>query len=162
THSSGAFAGLPPHFEVVDVGPLNRWRRQIWEQTALPLDLRRRGAGLLHSPHHTTPLAFSPCPRVLTVHDVTFFILPRRYPLGRRLYFQALTALSAARAAAVIVPSQSVATEAKRHLPRLPGLTAVIPEGVDPAFQPIDRELARRRIRERYHLPEQYLLSLGT
>ncbi len=128
----------------------------------MPIDLKRRGAKLLHSPHHTTPLAWCPCPRVLTVHDVTFFILPRRYPLLRRLYFQALTMQAARRAKAVLVPSRSVGDEARPFLGIPADKLTVTHEGVDPEFRPLEREACRRLARERYGLPDGYLLSLGT
>ncbi len=154
--------GLPPSFEVVDIGPKSRPARLFWEQTLLPLDLRRRGAALLHSPHHTTPVAYCPCPRVLTVHDVAFFLLPDRYPLVRRIYFQLLTFLSARRARGVIVPSHSVEEEARGFLGLRPDRFFVTHEGVDAAFRPLDRAACSKLARERYGLPDGYLLSLGT
>ncbi len=162
THTLAHLAGLPPAFEVVDIGAKSRARRLLWEQAWLPFDLKRRGAKLLHSPHHTTPLLYSPCPRVLTVHDVTFFILPQRYPLPRRMYFQLLTMFSARRARAVIVPSASVADEARSFLGLTSARLAVTPEGVDAAFRPLDKKECARIARERYGLPDGYLLSLGT
>ena len=41
-HSLAAFRDLPPSFAVVDIGERSRWRRQVWEQVSLPLDLRKR------------------------------------------------------------------------------------------------------------------------
>jgi glycosyltransferase involved in cell wall biosynthesis len=160
-HALGHFQGLPAGFEVVDVGNLSRWRRQAWEQTALPLDLRRRGVRLLHSPHHTTPL-FAPCPRVVTFHDVTFFLIPERYPLTRRVYFQVMTILASRRARRVIVPSAAVREDVRVVLRLPPERTAVTYEGVEPEFRRLDREKCSALMRERYGLPEGYLLSLGT
>ncbi|HXH22584.1 MAG TPA: glycosyltransferase family 1 protein [Dehalococcoidia bacterium] len=162
SHTLPLLGGLPANFKVRDIGPRSRWGRLLWEQTLLPLDLRRRGARLMHSPHHTTPLLWCPCPRAVTVHDVTFFILPERYPLARRLYFQALTMAAARRARAVIVPSASVADEASSFLGLPRARIAVTHEGIDSAFKPLDREECQRLAAERYHLPEGYILSLGT
>jgi len=161
-HSLGLFAGLPPSFSVVDIGQKSRIGRQVWEQVVLPRDLRRRRAVLLHSPHHTTPLLLCPCPRLLTVHDVTFFILPERYPSLRRTYFQIMTILAARAAAAIVVPSNSVREEARRFLNGRGKPLVVVPEGVDPAFRPLERAECARTARERYGLPDGYLLSLGT
>ena len=147
--------------QVVDVGPLSRARRYVWEQTSLPIDLRRRGARLLHSPHHSTPL-LSPCPRVVTVHDVTFFLIPERYPATRRLFFQALTFISVRRARAVIVPSRSAADDLRVVLNPPLSKVQVTHEGVDPAFRPLDRDEAARIARERHGLIPGYVLSLGT
>jgi glycosyltransferase involved in cell wall biosynthesis len=162
SHALSYLQDLPRHAAVVDIGPKSRSLRLLWEQVALPLDLRRRRAGLLHSPHHTTPLLWCPCPRLLTVHDVTFFILPGRYPWPRRLYFQFFTLLGARRAAAVLVPSASVSDDVHNFLGISRHSITVTPEGVDPAFQPLDQADCRRLARERYGLPEGYILSLGT
>ena len=64
SHSLPLLEGLPA--TVVDVGPLPRLRRYVWEQLELPKDLKTRGVSLLHSPHYTLPLrapcsASSPC-----------------------------------------------------------------------------------------------------
>ncbi len=162
SHALPRLAALPSNFEVIDIGARSRAGRLLWEQMLLPIELKCRGARLLHSPHHTTPLAWCPCPRVLTVHDVTFFILPRRYPLVRRLYFQALTMQAARRAKAVLVPSRSVGDEARPFLGISADKLTVTHEGVDPAFRPLDIETCAGLARERYGLPDGYLLSLGT
>jgi glycosyltransferase involved in cell wall biosynthesis len=159
-HSLPALADLGPNATVVDAGPLSRARRYAWEQTSLPLDLRRRGAKLLHSPHHTTPF-FSPCSRVVTVHDVTFFLIPERYPWTRRFYFQAETYLSTKRARAILVPSHSAASDLRVVLHPPAGKVHVTYEGVDPAFRPVDAEESAR-VCARYGLAPGYLFSLGT
>ncbi|MCL2105253.1 MAG: glycosyltransferase, partial [Kiritimatiellaeota bacterium] len=46
-----------------------RLLRILWEQTCLPVILRRTHAPLLHAPAYVAPLA-APCPTVLTVHDL--------------------------------------------------------------------------------------------
>jgi glycosyltransferase involved in cell wall biosynthesis len=161
-HSLSELDGLGPRFQVVDVGPLSRARRYLWEQTSLPADLRRRRVALLHSPHHTTPWAYAPCPRVVTVHDVTFFLLPERYPFARRLFFQYATMLSVRRAKAILVPSQSAADDLRVFLHPPQSRVHVTHEGVDACFRPLDAETCARLVQERYGLPLGYVLSLGT
>ena len=56
----------------------------------MPLLLRRLRIDVLHSPHHHTPIAsklpFGVRPKlIVTIHDVTFMLLPERYPLARRM-----------------------------------------------------------------------------
>jgi len=161
-HSLALLESLADDATIVDVGDLPRWRRQLWEQASLPLDLRRRKASLLHSPHHTTPLLYCPCPRVVTVHDVTFFHLPDRYPATRRLFFQLMTRLAARRAAVLLVPSASVREDLHAFLRAPLERIVVTYEGVDPSFRPLDRGECVALARKRYGLPEGYLLSLGT
>lgn len=140
----------------------SRLQRMLWEQTALPLQLRRRRLELLHSPHHTTPLAPLPCRRVVTVHDVTFFVLPHRYPWLRRCYFRAVTRQAALRADAVITVSDSSKADIHRVLGLPEGRVHAIPLAAAPTFTPERDPGALEALRRRYGLPPRYVLSVGT
>ena len=146
--------------EIVDVGALPRLRRYVWEQFELPLDLRRRRVALLHSPHYTSPLICT-CPRVVTVHDLTFFLLPERFKATRRLPYQLATRAASRFASRVIVPSESTAADLRRVLGTPAAKIAVTPEGAAAEFRPVDASQASD-IASQYGLPPGYLLSLGT
>jgi hypothetical protein len=64
-------------------------------------------ADVLHGAHFAVPYR-SRAPRVATVHDLTFYRLPRRYGWRRRWYYRGLAQL-AGRAERIIVPSRAVA-----------------------------------------------------
>jgi glycosyltransferase involved in cell wall biosynthesis len=163
------FDDLPasrPGIRVVKVRAPSRPLRLLWEQTVLPWSARGgRGLGIdvLHSPHHTTPLVRpSPdCARVVTFHDLTFFLLPKRYPTTRRLYFQVMTRLSARVADAVIVPSEAVRGDVTRILRLPPERVFVILEAAGPAFHPQDA-VAIEAVRRQYGLEGPFLLSVGS
>jgi glycosyltransferase involved in cell wall biosynthesis len=158
------FDDLPaihPGLRVVKVRAPSRPLRLLWEQSVLPMRLRRLRIDVLHSPHHTTPLLPCGCRRVVTVHDLTFLLLPERYPPTRRLYFQVMTRLSARVADAVIVPSEAVRGDVMRLL-RVPAERLfVIPEAAGPAFRPQDA-VAIEAARRRYGLEGPFLLSVGS
>jgi glycosyltransferase involved in cell wall biosynthesis len=144
----------------------SRATRLAWEQTVLPLLLRRLRIDVLHSPHHHMPLlARTPRSRrpklVVTFHDVTFLLLQDRYPLGRRLYMQAVTRAAARVADAIITPSQTARTDVIEQL-RVPAERVVaIYEAAASHFAPQpDGEVAR--VRTQYSLPERYVLSVGS
>jgi glycosyltransferase involved in cell wall biosynthesis len=146
---------------VLKVRAPSRALRLVWEQAVLPRRLRRLGIDVLHSPHHTTPLAPSGRRRVVTFHDLTFFLLPGRYPVSRRLYFQTMTRLSARVADAVIVPSEAVRQDVRRILRMRPERVFVIPEAAGPAFHPQGAG-AVEAVRRRYGLEGPFLLSVGS
>jgi len=145
---------------VVDVGPLPRLRRYVWEQLELPQDLKQRGVVLLHSPHYTLPLRAS-CKRVVTVHDLTFFLLPQRFRATRRIPYQLATRAGTYLADRVIVPSRSTANDLRRVLGTPASKIAVTPEGAAPEFRPIAQDEAAK-VAAGYGLRPGYLLSLGT
>ena len=148
---------------VAQVNPRSRAARLGWEQTVLPLLLRRYRIDVLHSPHHHTPLVLPPPRprRVVTVHDVTFLLLPERYPPIRRLYMEAVTRASAAVADAIITPSQTVRDDLIRTL-RVPAERLVaVPEAAAARFAPASAD-AQARVRKQYRLPGRYVLSVGS
>ena len=149
---------------VVKVRAPSRPMRLVWEQAILPRRLRQLGIDVLHSPHHTTPLPVrlrADCRRVVTFHDLTFFLIPERYPATRRLYFQTMTRLSARVADAVIVPSGAVREDVTRILRLPPRRVFAIPEAAGPAFRPQDAG-AVEAVRRRYGLEGPFLLSVGS
>jgi glycosyltransferase involved in cell wall biosynthesis len=156
-YRTGRRAGV----RVLKVRAPSRPLRLLWEQTVLPWRLRQLGIDVLHSPHHTTPLAPCGYRRVVTIHDLTFFLLPERYPTTRRLYFQTMTRLSARVADAVIVPSEAVKGDVMRILGLPPERLFVIPEAAGPAFHPQDA-VAIEAVRRRYGLEGLFLLSVGS
>jgi glycosyltransferase involved in cell wall biosynthesis len=149
-------------FRLVPVRLPSRLARMLWEQAMLPLHLRRLGVDILHSPHYTTPLASAGWRRVVTFHDVTFFLLPRRYPLLRRLYFQGASRAGARLADLAIAVSETVKGDVVRHL----GLPAesvwVVPLAPGPGFHPLEDSARMETVRGRYGLPLRFILNVGT
>jgi glycosyltransferase involved in cell wall biosynthesis len=101
---------------------------------ALPRLLRELGADLVHT-QYALPLR-SPCPGVVTVHDLSFARNPEL--MGRRDRFVFRTMVPRAVRAAVRVLTVSERT--KRDLVELYGVPAakivVTPNGIDPVFTP--------------------------
>ncbi len=159
----GAFADLARSgFRIVPTPTPSRPARLLWEQFLLPLQLRRRGADLLHSPHHTMPLVAPGCSRVVTFHDLTFFLLPERYPASRRLYFQAVSRASARRADALIVPSDTVRDDVERILAVPQSRITTVYEAPAPVFRPIEDGAMLAQVRQKYRLPDRFILNVGS
>jgi glycosyltransferase involved in cell wall biosynthesis len=146
---------------VVHVEPRARASRLVWEQTRLPGLLRRDNIDVLHSPHHHTPIVARGVQRVVTFHDVTFMLLPDRYPITRRLYMNAVTRASARVADAIITPSQTVRRDVIERLGPSPGRVVAIPEAAAERFRPAGAT-AVETVREKYALPDGYVLSVGS
>jgi glycosyltransferase involved in cell wall biosynthesis len=103
----------------------------------LPRLLRRMRPSLAHF-QHSLPLA-SPCPGVVTVHDLSFERNPGLMGRRDRLVFRAVVPRSAQKAARVLAVSELT----KRDLIELYGIAedkiVVVPNGVDPVFRPDGR-----------------------
>ena len=138
-----------------------RIRRLLWEQTKLAGRLSDLGIDILHSTHHTLPLRGIRARRVVTIHDVTFFRIPDRYPPLRRFYFQAVTRLSARAADAIVVPSNAVRDDVIRTLGAAPGTVHTVYEAAGQQFELIGRNEADA-VATRYGLQAPYILSVGS
>lgn len=146
----------------VSVAARGRVRRLLWEQTRLPLELRRRGVDLFHGPHHALPVVSAGVRTVVTVHDVTFRLLPRRYPPMRRWYMHLITWLSARRANQIIVPSAAVARDFLARYGGAPARVTVVAEAPPPSMRVITDRAVLASVRRRLGLPERFILSVGT
>jgi glycosyltransferase involved in cell wall biosynthesis len=157
----GLARGRPP-FSVVRGGGRSRAMRLAWEQIVLPAQLRALRIDVLHSPHHTTPMVVAGCRRVVTFHDLTFFILPERYPRSRLVYFRSVSWAAAWAAAMLICPSQTVREDIVRILHTPPEKVRPIAEAAAPAFRPIDDPAVLDRLRYGHMLPDRFILSVGS
>jgi len=144
-------------------------RAKLWfEQVTFPLACRQSGLDLAHVPYFASPL-FPTVPTVVTVHDLIPLILPAyRGSLLVRLYTR-LVAASARKAEAIITVSQASKRDIVRYLHIPPERIHVTYEAAGEEFQPVEDEAcpepSRRAqlaaIRQKYALPERYLLYLG-
>jgi alpha-1,3-rhamnosyl/mannosyltransferase len=100
----------------------------------------------------------SPCPMVVTVHDVTR--LKRRSEHLRSGLRLRLRHLALQRAAGVIVPTEAVAVDAVHHLQLERERVAIIPEAADPSMYRRGED-AVTAAREQLELPERYIVWVG-
>src|SRR4051812_30307343 len=120
---------------VVEGAPNARPMRLAWEQVALPRVIRNAHVDVHHGPHYTMP-ARARLPRVVTVHDMTFFDHPEWHERAKVPFFRRAIERAARDAAAIVVPSQ---TTAELFLARFSpsGSLHVVLHGVDHArFRP--------------------------
>jgi len=132
--------------------------------------LRENGAGELvethdprrcdvfHSPWLDGAMLRCPVPMVVTLHDL--IPLKRRSEYLRSGLRFRLRYLAVQRASRVIVPTAVVAEDARSELGLSPERVVVIPEAPAPAFHPRGADEVAA-VRERYELPEDYLLWVG-
>ncbi|MDR7545594.1 MAG: glycosyltransferase family 1 protein [Armatimonadota bacterium] len=128
-----------------------------WDQVRLPRQLARDGVSVFLSPYYKGPLV-SPCPVVLTIHDLLFIgYLGRTRPVYDRVMTW-LARLYTSRAAAIITDSE----HARRTIVARLGIAAdrvtVIPLAVGAEFRPVpfDEQVGRH-----YGVRQPYVLYVG-
>jgi alpha-1,3-rhamnosyl/mannosyltransferase len=115
-------------------------------------------ADVFHSPWMAGAMLHSPCPMIVTVHGLA--ALKRRSEVLRTGMRLRLRHLAVQRAVTVIVPTQTVAEDAVSHLRVERERIVVIPEAADAAMYPRPQAEVEA-VRDRFRLPERYLLWVG-
>ena len=153
---NGASARVP-----VDVAP--RWplNKTVWMQVILPWQLSRERIALAHFTNSVAPL-YTPCPFVVTVHDMSLWLYPQFHYSRRLIAMRPLIPLAVRRARAVITVSHSARQDILRILNLPPERVHVIHEAPAPWFRPLPPGPWAERVRQRYGLPEPYILYVGT
>jgi glycosyltransferase involved in cell wall biosynthesis len=163
------FAGCPElaegqrgsRFRLVPVRLPWRLARMAWEQAVLPWHLRRLGVDVLHSPHYTTTAVGGGWRRVVTFHDVTFFLLPERYPALRRAYFRAASRAGARLCDMAIAVSNTVRADLEQHLQMPPERVRAVPLAAAPSYRHVDDPATLAAVRAKYGLPDRFILNVG-
>ena len=136
-------------------------KRILWEQLAQPWAARRERLDLLHAPVNVGPL-LSPCPQIVTLHDLSFYLYPEMFSPAKRLYQQRLSRHSLRHAAGIIAVSESTRQDAVRLLGLPQDDITVVRNGVGAEMRPRRGDPALDALRKRYSLPERFVLSLST
>jgi glycosyltransferase involved in cell wall biosynthesis len=119
---------------------------------------QRQTYDVFHAPWMEGAILRSPCPMVVTLHDLA--ALKRRSEHLRAGLRMRLRHLAVQRATHVIVPTEAVAFDAVERLGLKRERVVVIPEAPDSMmYTRPDHEIATAR--ERYGLPERYLVWVG-
>jgi glycosyltransferase involved in cell wall biosynthesis len=147
---------VPTPFDSISENLAKLW----FEQVSFPRACRRQGVELAHVPYFASPL-FPTTPTVVTVHDLIPMLLPTyRGSMLVRLY-TLLVAIAAKRADMVLTDSQASKWDIV-HLLNIPSeRVRVIYLAADDIYQPVLDNHRLTAIRQKYGLPESYLLYLG-
>lgn len=150
--------GLAGAVQVSSYWPYSRW---LWMQLLLPAVIQRSQPHLCHFTNSLAPL-WQPRPFVLTIHDASLFLYRHLHPRARHLTMRLILPVLARRAAAIITVSEY----ARRELQWVLGIPAekieAIYEAAPEHFGPVTDAAQRAYLRQKYQLPEKFLLFVGT
>ena len=153
---------LPPNFAIASYPVRPRPARLLFQQLWLPAAAAFSGLDVIHSPSFLSPLYRGRQRHLLTVHDMTFFLLPDYHTrLHRSRVFRQAILQSIRGTHLVSVPSNSTKQDLLRLVPEVSASRVrIIPYGIDDDFRPADHALVQAAIR-RLRLPERYILYVG-
>lgn len=118
------------------------------------------GVTLFHATEHLLPV-IPGAHSVFTLHDVAYLRYPQYHLLQNRAYLTLMMPRFLKRASAVICVSEATRRDALHFYNLPPEKLHVVAEGVEPHFRPVPLNV-QAEVRARYHLPERFILYVGT
>jgi len=140
-----------------------RYATIIWQRARLPLPIEALigQQDIYHFPDFVMPPVWR-ARTVLTIHDLSFRLVPEAADPGLRRYLNGAVPRSVRRADLVLADSAATQRDVTTLLGVPAARTAVLYSGVGPEFQPVRDPELLAKVRERYTLPSRFAMSLGT
>jgi len=101
------------------------------------------------------------CPSVVTIYDLSPLALPEFHPAARIALLKRALSSSVKRAECVVTISQFTSEALQTHLGVSPERIRLVPPAAGSEFRPHSQS-ETLALRERFSLPEQFILSVGT
>ena len=152
-----------PNFKLYSVRHFSRVHGIVWEQLVLPFILLRKKVKVLHSPHYTCPFLKLGWKQVITFHDMTYFLFPKRHRFWHVLFFRFIMKRSIHIADAIMADSESTKNDILKYFKLDPEKITTVHLGVSNDYMPQADGRAKESIVQKYQLPSpDYILFVGT
>ena len=125
----------------------------------LSAELRRNPVDVLHVQFTSPP--FSPCPVVVSIHDLSFEHLPQTFKWRSRKQLRITVRRSAREASQVIALSEYARDDIINSYQLNPEKISAIPLAAAAHFRPITNEEELQRVRQTFGIEGEYILSVG-
>jgi glycosyltransferase involved in cell wall biosynthesis len=150
---------LPPSSERVIVLEAAVSPFSFWQQWRIPRLLRRHKATIYHSPYYLMPY-WTRKPTVLTIYDLIPQQFPEMVSTEARRVFQRAMRQAIRKTRRIITISEATRNDLLAAYPISPDRVTAVPLAASLHFHP-QPEAKIEQIREKYKLPEKYLLYVG-
>ncbi len=138
----------------------NFFFRFFFEQFFIPHICSKYKIDILHSLHYSFPLfTHRQLKKIVTIHDLTFFIYPYLHTFIKRYYFRFFTQLACRYANSIICVSNSTRNDLYKYVKHINAQINVIPLA---ANLPVIEQKTVRDVKEKFGVKGKYLLFIGT
>ena len=136
----------------------------IWRTSGIRKDLKKNEIDIFHGLSNELPVGIrhSKVKSVVSIHDLIFLRYPEFYTLVDRTIYRWKFERACRIADKVIAVSECTKRDIVSFFSIPEEKIAVVYQGCHPQFQPIVPEEKKRKIRERYDLPNRFLLFVGS
>ena len=127
-------------------------------------DLQRDGINVYHGLSHELPIGISESgiKSVVTIHDLIFMRFPEQFGRISRTIYRLKVAKACTVANQIIAISKKTKDDLVELLDVDPAKIKVIYQGCDPIFKVEQSAEQKKAVAEKYHLPAEFILSVGT
>jgi glycosyltransferase involved in cell wall biosynthesis len=136
------------------------WEQPLWDHLRIPAVLAHGRFDLYHGTKGVLPRRGS-TKAVVTIHDVANYVMPKTFRFAQRMHLAWETPWAVAEARAVLVPSQSTASDLKELFPQHADKIVVTPEAPATTLRPAGAP-AIAAWRERHQIEKPACGYLGT
>ncbi len=134
--------------------------RLAWDQWAVPRYCNAQDVDVIFNPKHAMPLlARAPC--LFVLHGADWFVVPENYGLRLRAYQAVALPLYLRKAAHVVSVSEESRQRLMARYPSTALRSCTIHHGVSARFAPVTDPVRLAQVRDRYRLPQRFILYLG-
>lgn len=131
-----------------------------WDQIAVPIKAREKHLDLIFNPKLSVPI-FSSCKKVFMMAGGDWFVFPHNYTWPDRIYHNIFASLYCKRANGIISISESATDDIVRHVNVNLNKIKTIYLGVGNHFRQIDDKAKLDGIKQKYDLPNDFMLFVG-
>lgn len=137
-----------------------RGSRIFLEQIYYPKIIAKQEIDLFHGLHYSFPL-IKTCPKIVTIHDLTYFTNPGKHIWIKRYYFQFFIKKACQKADQIL----TVSNNTKEDLIKILGCDikkiTTTQLGVDAVFFEEESDQVKEKLRQKYELPNNFILFIG-
>ncbi len=158
------FLPAAPHLHLVKPPGLYRVLPDAWRLTGLAASIKNLKLDIYHGLSNELPFFISKnkvC-RVVTIHDLIFLRFPELYKAHDRIIYHAKFKAACQVANKIIAVSEQTQKDLIQFYGIRPEKTAVVYQDCNPIFHHLVNPAALQAVKEKYRLPDKYLLSVGT
>ncbi|WP_461451509.1 glycosyltransferase family 4 protein [Mucilaginibacter sp.] len=144
--------------------PIGKLVKSWWRSKGIVEDLQRDGINIYHGLSHELPIGIAETgiKSVVTVHDLIFMRYPEQFGSISRTIYKLKVAKACTVADKIIAISKKTKDDLVELLHVDPAKIKVIYQGCDPIFKAEQSAEQKKIVAEKYNLPVDFILSVGT
>jgi glycosyltransferase involved in cell wall biosynthesis len=148
---------------IINVNFKVRFFRVLWQLFILPFSLWKRKVDVLHSSNYITPFFKFGFKVIVSIHDMTFFIMPEKYTVIKRIFFRTLVPVFIKVADYVITISENTKKDIVKFFKMNPDRIYVTYPGIPDSYK-VSIIKDEQKIKEtliKYNIKRDFILFVG-